>query len=248
MSVQGKFIQIGAFGTRQRAEAFANRSTDQLDKEIAITHHQQSGLYKVYINQRFASDQKRQTELTSIQQAFSFRNAFINERGNIQVAAFYNQKSANQFAAEAANTLNNNISVYYDEQNQHYNVFVNEQFNSIAKRRSELAIIKQHTSAYHDAFIARFEDPGSGPSDSENQRAMKFTYQVQIEGVTQQSEKAFFSSLLAPDSDTEIQKPQKDLVVFDQVTTWGEAQELQRKLAKVSSMGHPIVIFIEQSD
>lgn len=245
VSTRSKFIQIGAYSTQKRAEAFANSSAKKLDQETAITYNKNSSLYKVYINKTFPSGQRMVAELLDVKTLYSFKKAFVNENGRIQIGAFKNQQNAENLVRESENILGKEASVFYDSQDNMYNVQLDEEYTSRSKRAKILAKIKNTPSPFHDAFVNTYE--GSDFDGSSKKRAMKFTFQVEIEGVTESSEQAFLSSVLGNNTDTELERPEKDKIIFENVSTWGEAQILQRKLSRVSSIGHPIVILIEDN-
>ncbi|PAU93300.1 hypothetical protein CK503_12825 [Aliifodinibius salipaludis] len=242
-TVQGKFIQIGAFSTKERAELFANKSAKRLDQETAITYNKKSGLYKVYISKRFGSEQERKNILASIRNQYSFDDAFINKDQDIQIGAFSNPNSAQTFADQAQATLNRKIAVTYDSKTQLHEVYIDQLTSSLSSLRSQLAAIRKTSPPFDDAFINVFNDTLKSGG-----RPMEFTYQVEIEGVTEDSEHAFISSITDGNNDTNLSYPEKDRVRFKKVSSWTEAQQLQQKLSKISTTGHPIVILIEKSE
>ncbi|GEM_PF-480593 len=244
-TVRGKFIQIGAFSTNKLAEKFANNSAKKLGQETAITYNEKSDLYKVYINKKFGSKQERQHILENIRNQYSFNKAFINEDRHIQVGAFNDQRSAQLFADHAQATLDKKVAVNYDSQKQLHEVYIHQSKTSWSSLKTQLADIRQTPSPYHDAFINIFDDT-LGTDDRIKRRAMEFTYQVEIEGVTEDSEQAFISSVTDGRSDTNLAYPEKDKIRFENVSSWTEAQELQEKLSKISTIGRPIVILIEE--
>ncbi|WP_440999229.1 SPOR domain-containing protein [Fodinibius sp. SL11] len=246
-NVQGKFIQIGAFSTKEHAEQFAQNSSKKLHQEIAVTYNQKLNLYKVYINQKFNSEQQRKNVLSSIRSQYAFDTAFINEEQRIQIGAFSSRESAQLFADQAQITLQKDISVSFDEVKQLHQVYVDEKANTQNKLRSQLSTIRNTRSPFNDAFVTVFNDTLPSTDQTEH-RALEFTYQVEIEGVTEDSEQAFISSITDGNADTNLKKPDKDRIRFENVTSWTEAQQLQQKLSKISTIGRPIVILIEKSE
>ena len=246
-NVQGKFIQIGAFSTKEHAEQFAQNASKKLNQETAVTYNQKLNLYKVYINQKFNSEKQRENVLSSIRSQYAFDTAFINEEQHIQIGAFSSRESAQLFADQAQRSLQKDISVSFDEEKQLHQVYVDEKANTQNKLRSQLSTIRNTRSPFNDAFITVFND--TLPSTNKTQqRALEFTYQVEIEGVTEDSEQAFISSITDGNADTNLKKPDKDRIRFENVNSWTEAQQLQQKLSKISTIGRPIVILIEKSE
>lgn len=245
ISEESVYIQIGAFSTRDRAARFARTSSRELHKETAIFYNKEMDLYKVYLDEYFSSPRERWEQLRSIKKYLSFGDAYINSEGLIQLGAFKNQLNAKSFARLAGMTLKSDIEIRQNQPTNLYDVCVNQEFHSREQKEARLEHIKNRNSVFHGAFATSFPDPTFTRPD--NGRSMNFTYEVQIKGVTENNIQAFLSSLTAKNRDSYINRPQKNLIVFDQVSTWNQAQELQKKLAKVSSIGHPIVILIEQS-
>ncbi len=245
-STHSKFIQIGAFSTKERAEKFANSSSKKLSQETAITFNQDLDLYKVYINQKFSSDQLRDQQLATIRNLFSYKNAFVNEHDKIQIGAFSNRQHANTFASESQNILHKPTDVFYDSEEDLYNVQIDQPFLSNSDLRNAIASIKNTPSPFNDAFVSVFKEI-SNNTGTVSHRPIEFTYQVEIEGVTEDSEQAFLTSLTDGNSDYQLEKPKKDKIVFEDISTWQQAQDLQYKLSQVTTIGHPIVILIEEN-
>lgn len=246
VATRSKFIQIGAFSTKKRAEKFAGSSSRKLGKETAVTFNKDLNLYKVYINQKFSSDQTRDKGLATVRNLFSYKNAFINEHDKVQIGAFSSRERAEIFARESENFLHKETDVFYDSGEDLYNVQIDEDYSSAFYRGIVLAEVKNTPSPFNDAFISEFDEI-SDPVNTGNKRAMEFTFKVEIEGVTEESEQAFISSLTSQNSDTQLKRPEEDKIIFDNVSTWQQAMDLQRKLSKISTIGHPIVILIEES-
>ncbi len=244
-----KFIQIGAFSSKERAERFAGNSSKELNKETAITYNKTQELYKVYINERFSSAQQRELLLSTIRNADSYSNAFINNTNNIQIGAFGNRQRAYSFAKQSEMLLGKQIAVSTDSSRNHYNVYIDEEYASTTERQSVLDQIRNNLSAstFPDAFVSTYDDSPS-TADSQKGRAMHFTFQVQVEGVKEKAEKDFLASLIEQNTDIELNSPEKNVFVFDKITSWKQAVELQRKLSQSSSSaGYPVIILIEKS-
>lgn len=246
-TTRGEFIQIGAFSTQEQAEQFAGRSAKQLSQETAVTYHKQSELYKVYINKRFSSAKKRDKALANIQNQYSFEDAFINKDKQIQIGVFSDKSSAQFYAQHSQNILNQKTAVTYDSDKQLYVVYLDQQTTSEIFLREQLSDIKKASSPFNGAFVNSFTDT-TGIENRTQRRSMEFTYQVEIEGVTEESEQAFISSIADGKSDTNLERPKKDQILFKNVSSWTEAQNLQQKLSKISTISRPIVILIEKSD
>ncbi|MGM0547519.1 MAG: SPOR domain-containing protein [Bacteroidota bacterium] len=245
---KGKFIQIGAFGSKHGAEAFADNAAKTLSQETAITYHNELDLYKVYINKKFGTDKQREEILASIREQYSFANAYINRNQQIQIGAFNNKQSAELFADQSQHSLNLKTATTKDAKNGLYDVYIDQSLSKWNSKRSALAAIRRKPSPFHDAFVSILEGGDEAQSGSTEQRAIEFTYQVEIEGVTEDAEEAFVSSITEGDSDTQMDRPKEDKVLFQNVDSWTEAQKLQQKLAKISTIGRPIVILVEESD
>ncbi|MEL7834043.1 hypothetical protein [Fodinibius sp. Rm-B-1B1-1] len=244
-NVQGKFIQIGAFSTKERAEEFAQNSAKKLQQETAVTYNSKLDLHKVYLNQKFESEAQRSRILSSIRSQYTFDKAFINEEQRIQIGAFSNKQSAQLFADQAQVTLHRNVSVTFDEEKQLHEVYIDQHANNQQELRKQLAAIRNTQSPFYDAFINVFNHPlpntGQTPS-----RAIEFTYQVEVRGVTKDSEQAFISSIQDRNTDTNLAQPKENKIVFQNVSSWTEAQQLQQKLSQIATVSRPIVILVEQ--
>lgn len=247
--VRSKFIQIGAYNFKERAERFAASSAKKLNQETAVTYHKDLEMYLVYINKKYSSSKDREARLASIRSLYSYGKAYINRRNRIQIGAFSSQKEAKTFAEQSGLILNEKVEVYYDSLDYHsYNVQLTQQFSSNAERYNTLNNIRNRTSPFHDAFVSTisYEDTTMTEQPT-GDRSMKFTYQIEITGVTEESEQAFVSSWTNQNSDTKLSRPKEDTIIFENVSTWNETQNLQRKLSKISTIGHPIVILIEEN-
>ncbi|MGD8749666.1 MAG: SPOR domain-containing protein, partial [Balneolaceae bacterium] len=242
-TVKPEFIQLGTFSTIQQACAFARSSAKELKKELAITKNLDSGQYKVYINESYPSDQSIESQLAKIKGTIPFSDAYINHEHQIQIGAFKNLHTARTFAHNSQILLNRTLNVTKDAEEEYYKVVIDSSYTSQTTRDKTLAQVKQ-TAVFHDASI------NSSNGDSiilHKGRPMKFTYRVQVEGVTKESEDTYLSEVLDSASDTDLEQPRKETVIFDNVTTWNKTLKLQKKLAKISTVGHPIIILIEES-
>lgn len=245
---RSKFIQIGAFSTEKRAETFATKSAQKLSQETAITYNRDLELYKVYLNKKFSSDTDRLVHLGYIKKLYSFNKAYINRRNRVQIGAFRNQRDAEFFAKQSKELLNRSVEVTYDSLDYYtYNVQLAEEYTSNAERYNILAAVRRTPSPFSDAFVSTLNYEDSGIDTPNARRAMKFTYQVEIEGVTQETEQAFISAVTDQNNDVQLKRPKKNTITFEDVATWNQAQQLQRKLSKVSTIGYPIVILIEEN-
>ncbi|NGP87832.1 hypothetical protein [Fodinibius halophilus] len=240
---QEEFIQIGAFNSHKKAEQFAEKSSRDLNKETALTYHQKSNLYKVYLNEGYQDGQDLRVQLASIKNGGGFNDAYINERGNIQIAAFNKQTKAKAYAAAMSQVLEENVSYYHDQENKHFNVYIDKEFKNIRSKRALLKRIKSQSSIYKDAFIASMNSKNIVNISSQDR--MRFTYQVYIRN-TQSTGKSYLASLIDSNENIAIQSDNNNLIIFDQVSSWSQAQEMQHKLLKKDKACHPIIILIEE--
>jgi hypothetical protein len=243
VSAPGKFIQIGAYSTKKRAQQFANESAKQLNQEVAITYNSNLDLYRVYLNESFESDQNRQSQLITIKNLMKFRDAYINDRNHIQIAAFEKKQNAYAAAEYAKKILRKKIGIYHDVQKDIYQIYVDENFQSSSALQNALAQVKNASSPFADAFISDIK--AEADTQRTHQRPMDFTFQIEIKGVTEETEQAFLSSLSDGDAETDLNRPREDTIIFDNVSTWSQAEDFQQKLSKISTVGPPIIILIE---
>ncbi len=241
-------IQLGSFSTIQRAENYAQTATNQLKGSFNVIHNTFNDLYAVRSILMGNRNEAIET-IISYHNSGNYSDAALvviqpNGTGEqfIQIGAFRSMRRAKSFAALSRIKLGREISVKYKENIGFYKVFLsNSEEQSIAELKKTLAKIRSE-EYFSDAFIYI-----ETPIDLEKDRNIQFAYQVQIKGVTEESEQAFLSSITDP-AKTKPNKPKKDLIIFDQVTSWADAQEFQRKLQKVSSIGHPIVVLVEKAE
>lgn len=240
-------IQIASFQTHRKAERVAQEATRQLDGTFSVVKNTSNGLYAIRSDSLF--DRENAIETITSYHNSSYKNAALvvlkNERNGrippqakfIQIGAFTKRESAQTFANTSSSKLNQETAVWYNPELKLYKVYIDKKFASHQSRQRLLSSIKGRYP-YKDAFITTI-------STSAYDRPMNFKFAVQIEGVTEDAETAFLSSL--KNEATSMATPRKDRITFDNVNSWKEAQSLQKKLAKISTVGHPIVILIEES-
>lgn len=241
-SVKSTFIQIGAFNSIKGARDFANSAANELGKELAITYNQEIGLYKVYINESYSSRKKMETALSHLQQDASYKNAVINDQERIQLGTFRSWHQAKVFADNSEAILKQPV-ILNKNSAKNYNVILNENYESKTELQSAFNRIKK-LKPFHSAFINHM--PDRGDVVKEKQRAMNFTFQIRLENVSDESAEASLKKVLGP-SDTTLEHPHKGIFIFDNISSWHQAQELQKELQKLSTGGHPIVVLIEQN-
>lgn len=244
---KNKFIQIGAFSTQKRAENFANESARKLNFETVVTYNKKATLYKVYINKRFHSQKVRTEILTKIRNEYSFEKAFINDNDKIQIGAFKNKNSAQFFASQSQEILQKRTTVAYDSTDKLYNVSINERFDSVTAQKKALNVIKNYTSPYHDAFVSFFDGSDKLNQNDISRRTMAFDFEIEIKGITQETEKAYIESATNNRDNIRWEKPHKNRLVFKNIRSWADAQTLYQKLSKIPSPAHSILILIEES-
>ncbi len=241
-------IQLGSFSTIQRAKNYAKIASTQLEDSFNVIHNTFNDLYAV--RSTLISNRNDAIEtIISYHNSGSYTDAALvvirpNSAGEqfIQIGAFRSIKRAKSFAALSGIKLGRETSIKYNDDIGLYKVLLsNTTEQSAAELKNTLTTIRSQ-ELFGDAFI--YYEPSI---DLEKDRNMQFAYQVQIEGVTEESEQAFLSSITDP-TIAELNRPEKNLIVFDQVTTWADAQEFQRTLKQVSSIGHPIVVLIEKTE
>ncbi|WP_138430346.1 hypothetical protein [Fodinibius saliphilus] len=242
---QKEFMQIGAFQSHQKAEVFAKKSSLKLDKETALTYHPKSDLYKVYVNEIDQKDNNLERQFTIVKNEKSFQNAYINERNNIQIAAFNKHSKAKAFNTAASQILQEKLSIYHDKPNKHFNITIAKDFKNKDEQKAYLKKITDKADIYRDAFITSFDN--EPVVNISTQEKMNFSYQIYIKDSITESDKSYLASLLnSSNTKTNIQTYKEKFVVFDHVSSWQQTQKIQQKLLKDSVIGHPIVIFIEK--
>lgn len=241
-------IQLASYSEKENADRALKQARQSFKTSFEVLWNADNGLYAV----RTAPVNDRQTAL---QQVFAFQNdifpnpalvivkksprVFIKPGEKvIQIGAFENETGARKFAALSAIKLGQNTIIAYDAEHKLYKV-------RLAAPQSHLKTVLtdvKENSFFNDAFIAtKGEKEKTGRS-----RILQFIYQVQIEGVTAEKEPAFMESIIRGVSDTGLLRPDKNSVIFDQVYTWKEAVKLKEQLSKVSTIGRPLIILIEQ--
>lgn len=238
-----EFIQIGAFSTLERAKDFAQNASQKLNSKLSITFNQEIGLYKVYINTTYPSESRMKKFLSTLKDDYSYDDAYVNQRDMIQIGAFKSKSQAKDFARNSEKIIDRPVAVTQDSLNKYFNVVLDEKFDRETDLRAALTSIKK-VSAFQDAFISRAGDEVHAPP--ERKRPMKFSYKVEVSGVTRESAEAFLRSTINSDTDGNLKQPKKDTIVFDNIPSWSKAQSLLRKLSKISTIGHPVVILIEK--
>jgi len=236
-----KFVQVRAFSTMKRAQNFATNATVVLGQDLAISYNQEVGLYKVYISN---AAENMKAQLTKIRNRYSYKNAFINNQNRIQVGSFKSKEEADKFAKASEAILKRSVIITKDAANDLYNVVIAKKYDPHSKLSDELARIKT-LDPFHDAFINYVKNKINILQGKE--RPMNFNFQVQVQGVTQQSEDTFLSDVIGSGSDTNLKRPKKDIIIFNNVNTWSQALQLQQKLSKISTIGQPIVILVEHN-
>lgn len=232
----------------QRAQNYAQTASNQLEGSFNVIHNAFNDLYAV--RSTLITDRNEVIETIISYHNSSFTDAalvVLNPPAPgeqfIQIGAFRSLKRTKSFAVLSGIKLGRETSIKYKDDIGLYKVLLNNTTKqSASELKNTLATIRSQ-EFFSDAFIYN-----ESSIDLEKEREMQFTYQVQIEGVTEESEQAFLSSMTDTDpSKAKLSQPKKDLIVFDQVTSWTDAQEFQRKLKQVSSIGHPIVVLIEKT-
>jgi len=243
-TLKPQFIQIGSYSSLQMARYFANSSANKLNKETAITYDREKSIYKVYINQSHSSKRDMEAQLAKIKHTRLYDDAYVNRHNRIQIGAFKYKYEANAFAENSISILDQPAQVAQDSTNDYYSVVIDKEFSSASTLDSLLAGIKK-IEPYHKAFINQSHEK----SDKlyERQRPMIFKFRVRVEGVSKKAEENYLGNLIGSGSSARIEHPKNEVVVFDKISTWKQVQHLQHKLSKISSIGHPVEILIEQS-
>lgn len=250
-------IQLGSYSSRERADRVRRQASDNLQEDFTIVLNTRNNLYAVRsapiydrneaLGRILAYHNSSYTDaaLVVLQNPdFALYRADNRER-RIQIGAFRDRGRAEKFAALSRIKLGRRVTLTYEEDIGLNTVFIDPSDNRENRQNLRQLLSEIRSGGYYsDAFI---KYDGTVPDTPGNARSMEFAYQVHIEGVTEDSEQAFMSGLLDNDTDTQLNQPEKNLFIFDNVSSWDEAQDFQKQLARISSIGRPIVVLIEKS-
>lgn len=243
-------IQIASFVIYENALEAVEIAEKQFDRPFSIKHNPRRTLYAVR-TLPITGLQTAVEQLLSIQNSqFSqpalvvlSRNQKVTENGDqtfsVQIGAFSTRRRAERFIEDSEDRLNLELTFVFDPEDRLYKVRTSSMENrGDAERRLE--VIRNRT-LFSDAFIP--------PETPVIYDGTDFTYQVRIEGISAQSEKAYLDQITGKQgiSDAEINAgPETEVVLFDDISAWREAVELKQKLSKISKMGQPVIMLIEK--
>lgn len=248
-------IQIGSYSSRERAENVIRNASSRLGDSFDIS--EMNNLFTVRGLPIYDRDEAVNTIISYHNSSYPDAALVITRNpdyqkpgqiissGSVQLGAFQNKERAEKFAALSRIKLNRDTRIVYEDEINLYTVFIDHPQDDDPQQLKQILAKIKSNRFYSDAFIKETDyEPDTTPRQ---QRQIEFAYQVQIEGISEESEQAFMSRLLENDSDVELSQPEKDLFIFDNVSSWFEAQRFQKQLAQISSIGHPIVVLIEIS-
>lgn len=236
-------IQIGAFSTAERAQRFADAASRGLVKDIAISNYQSNSLYKVYIYDTTSRDNLIDYK-ARLQNNFTFKGAYINQNGNIQLGAFHSVEQAKIFGNLVGLKLESNISVTNQMENGLFDVFIDRNFEFDNEKRDYLERIREMGSVFNDAFITNL--PLSSYDVSKNQRNMAFNFEIHVKSRGDNIDMSEFPLESMNINSVNTYKNDLGEFVFENIPTWSKTKEIYEKLQNNQELDYPILILIEE--
>lgn len=248
-------VQLGSYNTVATAAKAAQIAQQQFGFRVSVIRNSATNMYAV--RTRTQGDPRE-----ALAQYYEISNSqFINpalvvidysseteaptettQLAAIKIGSFERRQDAEEFAALSAIKLSMDTEISYNSNQGEYEVFIPDNREDSLTIAQQLNRVQQN-SYFRNAFVV---NQSSEPFTDE-EKYLDFAYQVQIEGITEQSEQAFLSSLASGTDSRMNRAPEENVVTFDNIKTWRSALELKEKLDQISDVGKPVLILIENN-
>ncbi len=244
-------VQLASYRRQQTAEEARQRANNLFDNGFSLFYNPVARLYgirgpvydnreealaKLFYYQNSEFDTPALVVITPGTGGSSGRHDIYKA---VQIGAFAKKYGAEKFAALSQIKLDKETVIHYDNIMDLYKVHLLKTEDAPEDQMRETLAKVLEKQFFHDAFLARKRSAEMSGIPSES---LTFQYQVEIEGVTIQAEEAFLNSI---STDADYSRPEKDVVIFRDINSWNEAVALKDKLLKVSNIGKPVIVLIQ---
>ncbi|MDZ7715686.1 MAG: hypothetical protein U5J95_05675 [Balneolaceae bacterium] len=244
---------MSSYATLELAENAVSRAQSLFNEEFTTIFNRKANLYgirsKIY-----------KSRIDALEVLFNYQKSEFSEPAlvviknrdgksteatynAIQISAFRTLSRAKKDATLSSIKLDTETYIHKEESTGWYKVHILKA-KPYGELTQNLQRIKQK-DFFSDAFINTYDTQQNLNNIAAAE--ITFKYQVHVEGVTEESAQAFRSSIMNPENtDSNILQPKTDLIVFEGINSWNEVVRLKRNLSKVSTIGRPVIVIVEE--